>query len=90
MKCKKCNGQGYIYVDIDWDRPKINMGQYKKCNRCKGFGVTGAEKIQAVLKEIKITIEQGNLNQKSIKSLLECANEGLKEYETIENNKELL
>jgi excinuclease UvrABC ATPase subunit len=82
MTCKKCNGQGYIYVDIDWNRPTMNMGQYRQCSKCKGFGTTGAERLRQLIEAMVITFNGGNVKLKEIE---EYAREAMKEYDSILN-----
>jgi len=86
MKCKNCNGQGYKYIDVDFNRPRIDMGNYRKCSRCKGSGTTGAEFIKQTLEAIVIESKQGKL---TVNKAVEYAKEALKEFQNIEQNKVL-
>ena len=83
MTCKKCHGQGYTYIEIDWNRPKINMGQLHKCNKCKGFGTDGAERLKGLIEAMVITFNSNNVKLKEIE---EYAREALKEYDSILNS----
>jgi DnaJ-class molecular chaperone len=86
MRCKECNGTGYKYIDIDWNRPTPTMGSYRKCSRCKGSGTTGAEFVKQTLEAIVIESNQGIL---TVKKAVGYVKEALEEYSNIEQDKVL-
>jgi hypothetical protein len=67
-KCLNCNGTGYVPKHKNchhssYDAYIYDCHEQRRCRTCHGFGLSGSDKVRAILLEIKLSTKETAITQ---------------------------